>query len=338
MKKIYLVTGADGYLGNTIVKKLLKAGEKVRGLVLKKDQAIEVFKDFDSKNLELFEGDIRKIETLKAFFNVQDEKILIHTAAIVSIESAHITKNVYDVNVNGLRNILDLALKNNVKKMVHVASVHAVPCKDKSVDVLKEISFYDKEKVNGGYSKSKAIGAQMCLDYVKKYDMDISICLPSGIFGPYDYNNSYLTQLIKDFSKKRIPLSINAKYNYVDVRDAAEGIINASKVGRKGGSYLLAGQIYTLNEIFTVLSEVLNMKKPKVAPKFIAYLGLPFIQLSAKIHKRRPLYTLYSLEVLRDNCNFCIDKAKSELGFAPRTIKESLMDEVDFLRNQGKIR
>ncbi len=124
MSKIYVVTGAFGHLGNTIVKKLYENGEKIRCFDLKKDHS----KALSEIDVEIVYGDTRDPESLDALFsNLTDyEIIVIHTAAIISITS-RFNKNMYDVNVRGTKNMIQKCKQYNVKKLIYVSSVHAIP-------------------------------------------------------------------------------------------------------------------------------------------------------------------------------------------------------------------
>ena len=121
-KTLYLVTGAMGYLGNTIISKLAAQGKLIRGLALPNDNTIS----YTQPNVEIVHGDVRDKDSLTSFFshNPDTELIVIHTAAIVSI-SSKVDKKVVDVNVNGTKNIVELCLRHKVKKLVHTSSVHA---------------------------------------------------------------------------------------------------------------------------------------------------------------------------------------------------------------------
>ena len=124
MKRLYLVTGAYGHLGHTIVDELLARGEEVRGLALPGDSIPAPVR----RGLEICQGDVCDPDSLVAFFHVDEprEIVVIHTAGIVSIASKF-NQKVFDVNVVGTKNIVDICRKSNVRRLVHVSSVHAIP-------------------------------------------------------------------------------------------------------------------------------------------------------------------------------------------------------------------
>ena len=103
-KTLYLVTGAMGYLGNTIISKLAAQGKLIRGLALPNDNTIS----YTQPNVEIVHGDVRDKDSLTSFFshNPDTELIVIHTAAIVSI-SSKVDKKVVDV----LKNLMEKPLR-----------------------------------------------------------------------------------------------------------------------------------------------------------------------------------------------------------------------------------
>ena len=96
----------------------------------------------------------------------EDELYVIHTAAIFSIQNK-IDDDIYETNVKGTKNICELSLKYKVKRFIHISSVHSIPTLD-NYKVMKEINSFNDELVVGGYSKSKALGNNVVLDYIKK--------------------------------------------------------------------------------------------------------------------------------------------------------------------------
>ncbi|MDD4500175.1 MAG: NAD-dependent epimerase/dehydratase family protein, partial [Bacteroidales bacterium] len=121
---IYLVTGAAGHLGYTIVMQLVNDGHKVRALVLPQDTLGSRL----PREVQIVRGDVLDKRSLDIFFTVPPgvDTYLIHSAGIVTT-SLKYRQIVYDVNVQGTKNILEAAMKHEVKKMVYVSSVHAIP-------------------------------------------------------------------------------------------------------------------------------------------------------------------------------------------------------------------
>lgn len=331
MKKVFIVTGANGFLGNNIVRKLAKDYE-VRALVLPND----TINSLEGVNCKIYKGDVTKKETLEEIFDVKDSSIyVIHCAAIVYIKAKY-NPRVYDVNVNGTKNIIDKVLEKEAK-LVYVSSVHAIEEKPNN-EVITEVDSFDPEKVVGLYAKTKAETAQYVLDMVKKKNLDAVIVHPSGIIGPNDYGNSHLTQLIVDFIKGRLTACVKGGYDFVDARDVADGIINACYKGKKGECYILSNRRFEIKELLDIISEVNNMKKIKtVLPMWFASSTASLAELYYTTLKQLPLYTKYSLYTLTSNSNFSNEKAKRELGFTNRPMKETIKDTIKWLHDNHKI-
>lgn len=330
-EKVVIVTGAAGFLGNNVIRKLQKEDFKIRAFILPNDQG----KSLEGLNCKIYKGDVTKKETLKEVFTITEnqELYVIHCAAIVYIKSKY-NPLVYEVNVSGTKNIIEKVLETNAK-LVYVSSVHAIPEKK---GVITEITDFNPDKVEGLYAKTKAEIASYILKMTKEKDLNACIVHPSGIIGPYDFGATHLTQMILDFASGRLTAAVRGGYDFVDVRDVADGIINAMEKGKKGECYLLTNHYVEVKELLDEISELRNTKKIKtILPMWIAKLTAPLSELYYKILNQPPLYTKYSLYTLTSSSNFSNQKAKKELGFKNREIKETIKDTLMWLEEQGRI-
>lgn len=331
MEKIYLVTGANGHLGSTIINLLLKEKKNIRAFVLEND-VLHL-----DKKVEIIRGNITDKKSIYPLFKDLENKevIVIHCAGIVTIASKFDQK-VYDVNVVGTKNIADVALEYKVKKFIHVSSVHAiVEEKDK---IIKEVDKFYPDKVEGLYAKTKAEASNYILDMSKK-GLNAIVVHPSGIIGPGNYGKGHLSQLIIDYLNNRLTAIVKGGYDFVDVRDVADGILKAIEKGRVGECYILSNRYFEIKEIINLLHEVTNHKPIKtILPKWFAKLTAPIAELYYKILKQPPLYTSYSIYTLSTNSHFSHEKATKELDYNPRDMKETLKDTVDWLKKIGRIK
>lgn len=334
MKKIYIVTGANGFLGNNVVRRLLQEKEiEVRTLVLPNDKV----NSLQGLNCKIYYGDVTKKETLKEIFTIKEEAevYVIHCAAIVSIKSKYDPK-IYEVNVNGTKNIIDNVLNINAK-LVYVSSVHAIPEKENN-ETITEITDFNPEKVVGIYAKTKAETAKYFFEMIKSKNLNACIVHPSGIIGPNDFGHTHLTQLMIDFANGRLPACVKGGYDFVDVRDVADGIIKACSKGKRGESYILSNRYVEVKELLDLVSDVRNTKKIKIIlPMWFAEFTAPLSELYYSILKQPPLYTRYSLYTLTSNSNFSNEKAKKELGYNNRELKDTVKDTVIWLKEKGRI-
>lgn len=324
MEKTYLVTGACGHLGGTLVRLLERTGAQVRGLRLPSEQAR------DRAHVTYYPGDVRDRDSLRPLFRglAGREVVVFHTAAIVDI-SGEATPQMHDVNVNGTKNILALCREYGVKRLVYVSSVHAIPEKD-GCAVLREVDRFSPQQVTGGYAKTKAEATQAVLDAAAQ-GLDAVVVHPSGILGPFDGTGNHLVQLVKEYAGGKLPACVKGGYDFVDVRDVAAGCLAAAEKGRSGQCYILSNRHYEVQEVLAMAKTLCHGRRLPVLPMWMAQAAEPLLGWVARVKKQRPLYTKYSLYTLRSNDRFDHGKATAELGYRPRDLRQTVRDTLRWL-------
>ena len=328
MKNLYLVTGANGHLGNTLLRMLEERREEVRGLVLP-DVPLE-----DTEAIRYFHGDVRDRESLRPLFqNTEGRRlIVIHTAGLIDL-SQQVTPRMYDVNVNGTKNVIALCLEYQVSRLVYVSSVHAIPERD-PLSVLHEVNRFSPDWVVGGYAKTKAEATQAVLDAVPQ-GLDAVVVHPSGILGPYDSSGNHLVQLVKDYISGRLPACVRGGYDFVDVRDVSSGCLTAAERGKTGECYILSNRHYEVKDVLKIAKNVCGGRKIPVLPMWMARAAAPLLAGYSRLRKERPLYTKYSLYTLSSNDKFEHTKATRELDYRPRDLCQTIRDTISWLRHKA---
>ena len=322
-KRIYAITGIAGQLGSVIANKLVLKGEHVRGFYLSNEKNI-------IPGTEVFYGDVTKPATLEPFLahDESEELILIHCAAIISI-SKRVSPKVYDVNVTGTENVVEMAKANGVKRMVHVSSVHAIP-EGKKGDIIKETKDFDPRNVEGEYAKTKAAATHYVLQS-ETDDFEVVIVHPSGIIVPGSTaEGDFFGHFMRLYLQGELKTAVKGGYDFVDVRDVADGVISAVDNGRSGETYIFSGGYYTLKEISDHLAQLTDQKPIKrfLSPRFVKMFAW-IAEAYYKIKKKTPLFTAYSIHSLQAPANFTHAKATEELGYNPRPILNTLIDVVN---------
>lgn len=334
MKNIYIITGANGFLGNNIVRLLEKNNEnEIRALVLPNDK-IDALKGL---KCEKFLGDVTKIETLKDIFNI-DESVkektniyVIHCASIVYLDSKY-NERVYQVNVEGTKNIIKKAKEINAK-LIYVSSVHAIEEK-LNHEVMDENASFDPNKIVGLYAKTKAETTRYVFNEVKNNNLNACVVFPSGLLGVNDFTNTNMTVLIKKILNEKVPLLTEGGYDFVDVRDVARGVINACTKGKKGEGYILSGEYVTIKKIADLVCEYGKAKPIKKVISINMVKNIAFLfELYYRLRKTTPLFTRYSLYTLNANSNFTNAKAKKDLDYQTRNIKYTIKDLVNEIKS-----
>ncbi len=320
-----VVTGATGHIGNVLVRKITQKGDKVRVIVPPNEdiKPIEDCKD----NIEILRGDIRdKNFIVKALKNAT---VVFHLASAISIKPQK-DKKIYDINVKGTENIIEGCIKNNVKRLVYTSSVHAL--REPPIGTpIDETCPFDPEAVKGFYAKTKAIATLKVIKAAKN-GLNAVIGVPAGVIGPFDFRLSEMGKMIKDTIMGKLPIYIKGRYNFVDVRDVAYGLILLKDKGKAGESFIFAGDILHIEQLLKWIQEFAKAKIPKIyLPYKLSYsIGyiLSYIQ-------EKPIFTPYSVYVLKSNANILSTKAEKELTWHHRSLKESIKDTVVWLINNN---
>mgnify|MGYP002745439792 CR=1 FL=1 len=298
---------------------------------------IEMFCDRVAAS-KIYYGDVTKKESLSSVFeNIDGKEVyVIHCAGVVYIKSKY-NPIVYDVNVNGTKNIVDKVLEIDAK-LIYVSSVHSITEKPNN-EKITEITNFDSGKVVGLYAKTKAEAAKYVIDAIKNKNLNACIIHPSGIIGPNDYGNSHLTQLIKEVATGKLFACVKGGYNFVDVRDVADGIISACDKNNRGECYILSNKYITIKELTDFVCDLEEKKRIKIVlPLWLAKLVAPICELYYNIKKQTPLFTKYSLYTLSSNSNFSNEKAKKELEYKNRDMKDTIKDTIKWLKRMNYIK
>ena len=336
--RVYLLTGAAGFLGSNICAQLLAEGKKVRALVLPNDKSVK----FIPKEVEVVLGDLCDEASLEPFFAVPEgcTSVIIHCASMVTVDPGY-SEKLMAVNVGGTRNIITKVLAHpECEKMVYVSSTGAIPERPHGTPITEVSQFTpcDPKKVVGAYSLSKATATQMVLDSVKVMGLKACVVHPSGILGPNDHALGETTRTVLQIIKGEMPMGMQGSFNLCDVRDLAAGTIAAIDKGRVGECYILANEPVTLKEMCEMIQREYTAKKISVyLPLGLADKIAQMLEKQAEKSGKKPLMTTFSVYNLARNNVFDYSKAKWELGYTTRSYQETIHDEVRWMIEEGLI-
>lgn len=325
-----LVTGATGHLGNTILKELVKRGIKARAFVLPNDEITHI-KELPA---EIFYGNILDMATID--IAMKGCSYVIHTAALVSIGNTFAAKDILNVNVVGVKNILESARNHNIKKVVHVSSIHAFNT-IKGEKLITELTLKDPKKHNIVYARSKALALEVIAD-ARSEGQIIDVLFPTGIIGPFDYkkaNNALYP--IRQFLRTRSNriFYFKAGYDFVDVRDVAKIAVDMIDIKTINNEFIISGEYITLKDIYNNIA-VYKHKSVKLVkvPRFFLVIGIHVYFFFVKLFRKKAPITPQAFEILTSKQRISSDKIKKTSDFKPMSIKQSLKDSVDFIEGQ----
>ncbi len=323
--KTYLVTGAAGHLGSHVVSALIGRGDSVRALVLPGEHC----PDFVPKGGLLTEvaGDVRDARSLEALFEgAGGEAVVIHCAGIVEI-TGEANRRLFDVNVGGTRNVLEACGRHGVKRLVYVSSVHAIPILPRG-QVMREIDAFDPDDVDGPYDKSKAEATRLVLAAAKG-GLDAVCVHPAGIIGPHANPAVGAARLISSCLTGKLAAAVRGGFDFVDVRDVADGILAAADGGRPGSCYILSNRFISFRELLDTLTGVAGLKKIRLYLPARLAMGVALLaEAYYRVMRKAPLFTRYALSTATRNALYSHEKATRELGYRPRSLRRTMIDIV----------
>ncbi len=322
-----LVTGATGFLGSHIARKLAERGDKVRILLRKTSKTINI----DDINAERVYGDVTDIDSIRKALEGCDT--LYHAAGIVSLKQAD-SKKMEDINVKGTCNVLMAAMEAGVKKVVYTSSVAAIGLKP-GKEAADEETPFDPAATDIQYIKSKYYAEQEALKFFGK-GLPLVIVNPSIVIGAGDVYVS-TTGIILWYCKRRFPGYTDGGINLVDAEDVATGHLLAAEKGRLGERYILSSRNITIKELFEVIEKVTGIPGPKMKiPYPLAYMGAFIAERVFGIPA--PNYSAIQLDSIKASKHYWyVDNSKAvrELGFSTRPLEETIESTVKWFKENG---
>lgn len=322
-----VVTGATGLLGNALVRELLSRGADVKVFVRKTSDT----NCFNNCEVEKLYGDVLDLDSLiKAFKNAEN---IYHLASEISIMPGP-NKNLREVNLTGVRNVIEACFQCGIKRLIYTSSIHAFK-ETGNTPVIDESIPFDPLSPMGEYSRTKALASLAVNEAVKK-GLDAVVVCPTAIIGPYDYKISNMGSLFINYCSKKQKLILDGAYDFVDARDVAIGHILAAEKGKKGETYILSGQRLTLPELMSLLEDLTGIPSPKhKLPHWLAFAVAFVTPVYYILSRTRPVFTPYSLKTIKGNSNISHRKATEELGYYPRPIRDTIEDNLKWFKDNN---
>jgi dihydroflavonol-4-reductase len=319
-----LVTGSTGFIGNVLVRRLIDSGRKVRAFLrTSSDKTV-----LEGLPVERITGNILDPHSLTEAFRGVDT--VYHMAAKITIMPWE-DRLIRNINLEGTRNILKACFDGRVKKLIYTSTIHAL--KEPPIGTtIDENMPYDPNNERGEYDRSKAQASLEVMEAAGKGLHTVVLC-PTGVLGPYDWRLSPITQTFLDYYNGKMKMTLCGAYDFVDVRDVAEGHILASQKAKPGSNYILSGQRITMQEMFGMLEEITGTRAPWLSiPTWLVRAYSTFMPVYYKLTGKTPRFTNYSIKTLNSNSYISHKKATEELGYDPRPIKKSIEDTIKWFK------
>lgn len=315
-----LVTGGTGFLGAYIIKELIEKGYAVRAIRRSAKLPPFISPEIMDK-VEWVEGDVLDVVSLQDA--MQDVDMVIHSAAVVSFLRKE-RKAMYQVNIDGTANVVNMALENNIKRFVHISSVAALG-RTAGGGHVDEEKKWEESKVNTHYGKSK-YKAELEVWRGIGEGLNGVILNPSTILGHGDWNSgscAIFKNIYKGF--KWFTPGING---FVDVADVARVSVLMMESNITGQRFIVNGDTWTFKKLQETIADSFHKKRPvKEATPFLLGIAWRVEKLKSLFSGKKPLLTRESARVAASKTWFENDKILSALpGFSFRPLEETIRE------------
>ena len=316
-----MVTGATGFVGWHVARKLKERGWDVRAL--SRSGAVAEL------DVETVRGDLRDEASLeKACAGCSH---VFHVAADYRLWTAK-PEEMYASNVEGTRKLLRAA--RGAERIVYCSTVGAVGMRKGMIaDESSPVSLVD---MKGHYKRSKFMAEQVAREAAVE-GLPVTIVNPTTPVGDHDFKPTPTGKVIVDFLEGRIPAYIDTGLNYVDVDNVAEGHLLAAERGRVGERYILGGENLTLKQMLDKLAVPAGRPAPTVrVPYALAYAAAACSTAWAGVTGRHPGIPLDGVRYAHIRMWVSCEKARAELGYAPKAVDGALARAVEWISDTGR--
>ena len=323
MNKIF-ITGATGYIGYQLAKKLASGGHSIHALIRRQsDVAL-----FQNPNIKVFYGDITMPETIREA--IKGCEYVYHVAAYAKLWAKD-PSVFYEINVRGTSNVLREALQAGVKKLVYTSSTAVFGPSLNPLVCEKDprmISF------RNDYDLSKQLAEYLVKEHAQKGLFSV-IVNPSRVYGPglLSYSNAFCRMLLDCVKGKFVfvPGVKNVQANYAFIDDVVDGHIKAMRRGISGEKYILGGENITYEEVLRIVKN--EIKKIHLIPMSLTAMEvLGYIELiKNKLTGKEPLITPGAAKRYFLNSSFSCQKAIMQLGYSITPFAEGLKQTIDYI-------
>ncbi len=322
------VTGAAGFVGLNVLNELVGKGHEVRAI----DRVTP-----EVGAPEGIEWQVRDILDPAAMREALDGiDTVLHLVALITL--AEEDPIAWKVNVEGARTVAEAAHACGVRRLVHCSSMHAFNQRTAPDGRLDEASPRSDDPTLPVYDRSKWAGEQAVQEVISA-GLDGVICNPTGVYGPVDYGQlSRFNLLLRSAARGRVPIMVDASFDFVDVRDVATGLVSAAEKGRTGENYLLPGHYVSMLDVFRMAADASGHMGP-----LFGFSVSRARQLASIV---KPVTSMFKSDIFDDAAFAALDgaptvdgaKARAELGYEPRPAEDTVRDLVAFFVETGQLR
>lgn len=329
-----LVTGGTGFVGSHVARLLVERGVTVRALV-RPGSRRDNLEDLDPRRLEFLCGDLTDPASLREAVRGCD--VVYHVAADYRLWTRD-PQQLYRVNVQGTRDLLQAVMDAGVARIVYTSSVGALGIPKDGSAGTEDTPVSERDMI-GHYKRSKFLAERVVYQFAEA-GLPVVITNPSTPVGERDIKPTPTGKIIVDFLNRRMPAYVDTGLNLIDVRDVAEGTLRAAERGKIGERYILGHRNTTLKEMLEMLAEITGLPAPRVKipyPVAYAVVGIENLIMD-RLLRRTPAHPLEGVKMARKRMFFDASKAVRELGLPQSPVPDALARAVAWFRAHGYVK
>jgi dihydroflavonol-4-reductase len=324
-----LVTGATGFVGAAVLRRLVAAGRDVRALVRARSDR----RNLSGIDCEIAVGDLTDPASLRRA--VHGCEAVFHAAADYRLWVPDADR-MNRVNVQGTVELIRAAAGAGASRIVYTSSVATLRLRDDGLPA-DETSHAELSDMIGVYKRSKFLAEREVMRLIAEERCPVVIVKPSAPFGPRDVKPTPTGRLVVEAASGRMPAYVDTGLNVVHVDDVAEGHLLAFEKGAVGESYILGGENLTLRRILEMIAELTGRPAPRIRlPHWFITPVAHVVEGFARVTRGgEPMITVDSARMARKLMYFSSAKAERALGYRPRPAAEALHDAIEWFRANG---
>jgi dihydroflavonol-4-reductase len=328
-----LVTGASGFVGSAVARRLLARGYAVTALV----RASSPRDNVEGLGLQIAVGDMTDQASVEAA--ARGARYLFHVAADYRLW-ARDPEDIVRANLQGTGAVMRAALAAGVEKVVYTSSVATLGVKrgGDGQAPADETNPLTEQTAVGAYKRSKVVAERLVERMVADQGLPAVIVNPSTPIGPRDIKPTPTGRIIVEAATGKVPAFVDTGLNLAHVDDVAEGHLLALDRGRVGERYILGGQDVTLRQMLADIAGLAGRKAPTLnLPRGPLYPLASLFEAVAQITGKEPMLTRDALTMSKRHMFFTSAKAEAELGYAARPYIEAIADAMAWFKGRGYI-
>jgi len=313
-----LVTGGSGFIGQQLVA-LLAQGRRVRVLDLRPPACAP-------PGAQYVKGSV--LDPALVQEALDDVEEVYHLAALPGMWVPH-KEDFHDVNCRGTEVVINAARKRGVRRFLHCSTESILFSSSSTEAVITEQICGTLDEMPGAYTRSKLLAEQSALQAAAS-GFPVVIANPTMPIGPHYGNLTPPILMLQYFHGRRLQIYLDFILNLVDVRDVAAGLILAMERGQIGHRYILGGEDISLRKLLEIMTAISGDKAVRVPiPAAIAQTTAAIMEFLADyVTRRPPAATVEGVRIAVRSKALSIEKARRELGYAPRPIELALRDAI----------